>query len=286
MRLGLHVSTAGGLDKAIDRGQAMGAETIQIFGSAPQMWRRRAIPDEEVALFREKRAAAGIDPVFLHAVYLINFAADNPDHLVKGKASIIADLELCGRIGAAGSILHLGSHHGAGLDAVFPQVIAVTAEVMASCPAGCWLILENSAGMGGSVGAKFSELGRVIREAGDGRIKVCLDTQHAFAMGYDVATRDGLEATLDEFEREIGLARLVAVHANDSKTPLGGVRDRHENIGEGRIGREGFLNIMSHPAFRDLPFILEIPGFANQGPDKENLDILKSIRAEALGNGG
>lgn len=286
MRLGLHVSTAGGLDKAIDRGQAMGAETIQIFGSAPQMWRRRTIADEEAATFREKRSDAGIDPVFLHAVYLINFATADPDHLVKGKASIIADLELCGRIGAAGSILHLGSHHGAGLDSVFAQVMATIAEVMESCPADCWLVLENSAGMGGSVGARFSELGRIIREAADDRIKVCLDTQHAFAMGYDVATPAGLGAALAEFDREIGLERLVAVHANDSKVPLGGIRDRHENIGEGHIGREGFLTMMSHPAFREMPFILEIPGFANQGPDKENLDILKGIREEALASGG
>ncbi len=135
--------------------------------------------------------------------------------------------------------------------------------------------------MGGSVGAHFSELGTIIREVGDARVKVCLDTQHAFAMGYDLTTEDGLEATLTEFKREIGLDRLVACHANDSKVPLGGVRDRHENIGEGHIGRDGFRRIMSHPAFAKVPFIIEVPGFGNQGPDKENVDILKEIRREA-----
>jgi apurinic endonuclease APN1 len=136
--------------------------------------------------------------------------------------------------------------------------------------------------MGGSIGASFSELGAVMRELADARIKVCLDTQHAFAMGYDVASAGGLQATLAEFDREIGLGKLVAVHANDSKVPLGGGRDRHENIGEGAIGREGFRVIMAHPAFRELPFILEIPGFGNLGPDRENLDILKGIREEVL----
>src|SRR4030042_1491349 len=154
---------------------------------------------------------------------------------------------------------------------------------MASTPPEAWLILENSAGMGGSIGAGFGELGAVMRELADARIKVCLDTQHAFAMGYDVASAGGLQAALAEFEREIGLEKLVAVHANDSKVPLGGGRDRHENIGEGAIGREGFRVIMAHPAFRELPFILEIPGLHNLGPDKENLDILKGIREEALG---
>jgi deoxyribonuclease-4 len=282
MRLGAHVSTQGGLDKAIDRAQAMGAETIQIFGAAPQMWRRRVASPEEVDAFREKAAAANVEPVFLHAVYLINLATTDPASLERGIASLIADLELCARIGAKGSIVHIGSHMGAGLDAVFPQVIAAIRRVMDSTPRETWLILENSAGMGGSIGAKFGELGAVMRELGDARIKVCLDTQHAFAMGYDVATAGGLQAALDEFEREIGLEKLVAVHANDSKVPLAGGRDRHENIGEGVIGREGFRVIMSHPAFKDLPFLLEIPGFNNLGPDKENLDILKEIREEIL----
>jgi deoxyribonuclease-4 len=283
MRLGAHVSTQGGLDKAIDRAQAMGAETVQIFGAAPQTWRRRDASLEEIAAFREKAAAADVEPVFLHAGYLINLAAADPANLERGVASLIADLKLCAQIGAKGSIVHIGSHKGAGLDAVFPQVVAAIRRVMANTPPDAWLILENSAGMGGSIGAGFGELGAVMRELADARIKVCLDTQHAFAMGYDVASAGGLQAALAEFEREIGLEKLVAVHANDSKVPLGGGRDRHENIGEGAIGREGFRVIMAHPAFRELPFILEIPGFNNLGPDKENLDILKGIREEALG---
>ena len=134
-------------------------------------------------------------------------------------------------------------------------------RVLDETPDDTWLILENSAGMGGSIGSKFSELAAIMKEVASPRLKVCLDTQHAFATGYQVATPDGLAATLDEFEREVGLANLVAVHANDSKCPLGGGVDRHENIGEGYIGREGFRVILAHPAFRDMPFLLEVPGF-------------------------
>jgi len=285
MRVGAHVSTQGGLDKAIDRAQAMGAETIQIFGGPPQMWRRRAHGDDETAAFREKAAAADVGPVFLHAIYLISLVSDDPVFMEKGQGALAADLELCPRIGAKGSIVHAGSHKGAGFEAILERVAGAVRRVLAATPRDSWLILENSAGMGGSVGAHFSELGTIIREVGDPRVKVCLDTQHAFAMGYDLTSEDGLAATVAKFEREIGLDRLVACHANDSKVPLGGVRDRHENIGEGHIGREGFRRVMSHPAFAKIPLILEVPGFDNTGPDKQNLDILKEIRREAGAEG-
>ena len=135
--------------------------------------------------------------------------------------------------------------------------------------------------MGGAVGSKFAELGRIVREAGSQRVRVCLDTQHSFAAGYDLKTRPGLDKAMHEFDREIGLDRLAAVHANDSKCPLAGGIDRHENIGEGHIGRDGFENILSHPAFPEVPFLLEVPGFENQGPDARNVEILKSLRPGA-----
>jgi deoxyribonuclease IV len=281
MRVGAHVSTLGGLDKAIDRAQAMGAETIQIFGGPPQMWRRRAYSNEETTAFRERAAAAEIGPVFLHAIYLISLVSDDPVAIEKSQSSLVADLELCPRIGARGSIVHAGSHKGAGFDSILERAVEATQRILAATPRDSWLILENSAGMGGSVGAHFGELGAIIRKVDSPRIKVCLDTQHAFAMGYDLRCENGLTAAVAEFKREIGLDRLVACHANDSKVALGGVRDRHENIGKGEIGRDGFRRIMSHRAFAKVPFIIEVPGFGNQGPDKENVDILKEIRREA-----
>ena len=155
-------------------------------------------------------------------------------------------------------------------------------RVLERSPEGPWLTLENTAGMGQHIGASLKELGRIISAAGPvcrDRLKVCLDTQHCYAAGYDVSNEDGLEAMLAEFDETIGLDNLVAVHANDSKRELGAGVDRHENIGQGYIGLRGFENIMGNQAFRDVPFFLEVPGYANKGPDRANLDILKEIRS-------
>jgi len=284
MRIGAHVSTAGGADKAIQRAKEMGAEAVQIFTSPPQSWRRKTFTPQEIEGFREGAAREDIGPNFVHGVYLINLATANPDQLERSVRALVEDMRLCHQMGLKGVIFHLGSHKGAGFEAVVGQVCQALARVLSETPPDTWLVLENSAGMGGSVGSKFAELGRILRQVGDPRLKVCLDTQHMFAAGYDVRTRPGLEAALEEFQREVGLERLVAVHANDSKCPLGGGIDRHENIGHGHIGREGFLNILSHPVFRDVPFLLEVPGHDGQGPDRPNVEALKEIRAAALGS--
>jgi len=279
MRIGAHVSTAGGADKAIDRAQLLGAETIQVFGSSPQSWRRKLYGEIEVEAFRQKAQDSAVSPVFLHGVYLANLATSNPENLAKSVEAISHDMHVCHLLGAMGVIFHVGSHRGAGIEIVFHQIVDSVRQVLESTPEDTWLILENSAGMGDAIGSRFSELARIMDEVGSDRVRVCLDTQHMFASGYDVKTKNGLDHAMTEFQEEIGLANLVAVHANDSKCPLGGGVDRHENIGEGYIGRDGFANIMEHAVFQEVPFLLEVPGFANQGPDKENVDILKAIRA-------
>lgn len=281
MKVGAHVKASGGVDKAIDRAQDIGAETIQIFSGAPQAWRRKEYRPEEVDAFKTRGAETGIGPAFMHGVYLVNLATDNKENLSKSLDALVHDMNVCHLLGVKGVIFHIGSHRGAGYEPVFRQVVESVQRIMEATPKDSWLILENSAGMGGAIGSKFVELGRIIREAGSERVKVCLDTQHAFAAGYDLKTRDGLDAAVTEFDAEVGLDRLVAVHANDSKCELAGGRDRHENIGEGHIGREGFLNIMSHAAFREVPFLLEVPGFAGEGPDRDNVEILKFLRREA-----
>jgi deoxyribonuclease-4 len=280
MRIGAHVSTSGGLDKGVERALAMGAETIQIFAAAPQSWRKTEYSAEGAKAFQKKAAEAGVRPVFIHGPYLINLATSDPIGLERSVDALTWSLDVCREIGAAGTIFHLGSHRGAGFEAVLSQIASAVHRALEGSPGDTWLILENSAGMGGSVGSRFAELGIIMGEVGSPRVKVCLDTQHAFAAGYDVANAQRLESALAEFEKQVGLANLVAVHANDSKIRLGGGVDRHENIGEGLIGREGFEVIMSHPAFRDLPFLLEVPGFEKKGPDKENVDILRQIREE------
>ena len=282
MKLGAHVSTSGGLDKAVDRGANLGCETIQIFGSSPQAWAFKPVPEAQTEVFRQKADEAKIDPVFFHAVYLINLGTPNPVLLEKGVDSLVSYMNLAAQVGAAGVIVHPGSHKGAGYDAILQQTVSALERVLDGSPEGPWLTLENTAGMGQHIGASFGELGGILSEAGPGyreRLKICLDTQHSFAAGYDVSTRDGLDAMLAEFDECIGLDNLVAVHANDSKYPLGAGVDRHENLGEGYIGLAGFENIMSNPAFRGLPFFLEVPGFEGKGPDQQNLGILRDIRA-------
>jgi deoxyribonuclease-4 len=282
-RIGAHVRTTGGTDKAIDRALEMGAETIQIFSGAPQAWRRKNYSRQEVEDFKRKSAETGIAPAFIHGLYLVNLASSNPDFLAKSYDALVAEMHAASLIEARGVIFHLGSHKGAGYDACVDQVIEYCCRVLEGTPDDADLILENSAGMGGAIGSKFAELGKIARESGSDRVKVCLDTCHLFAAGYDVKTRAGLDATIEEFNREIGLERLAAVHANDSKAPLGGALDRHANIGEGHIGRDGFVNILGHGAFAEIPFLLEVPGVDNDGPDKANVDILKGLREEALG---
>jgi len=278
MKIGAHVGTAGGVDRAIGRAEEIGAETIQIFSGAPQAWRRKEYRPEEVEAYRARAAETGIGPAFVHGVYLVNLATDKPENLAKGVDALVHDMKVCHLLGSLGVIFHIGSHRGAGYDHFFSQVVESVVRIVQSTPEDTWLILENSAGMGGAIGSRFDELGRIIREAGSPRVKVCLDTQHAFAAGYDLKTKGGLASAMAEFEERIGRDRLVAVHANDSKCPLAGGVDRHENIGEGHIGLDGFENILAYPAFADAPFLIETPGFDNQGPDRRNVEILKSLR--------
>ncbi len=280
MKIGAHVKTSGGVDKGIERAAEMGAEAVQIFCGAPQAWRRKTFGNDELTAYRAKVAETAIEPAFIHGLYLVNLASDKPDLLAKSYDALVAEMKAASLLGAKGVIFHLGSHKGAGYDARVAQVTGYVRRVIDATPEDTWLILENSAGMGGAIGSRFSELGKIAREAGSPRVKVCLDTQHSFAAGYDVKTRPGLDSAMDEFDREIGLERLVAVHANDSKCPLAGGIDRHENIGDGHIGRDGFANLLSHPAFAEVPFLLEVPGFDNEGPDAANVQILKEIRSE------
>jgi deoxyribonuclease-4 len=278
VRVGAHVGSSGGLTTAFERAEAIGAETIQIFGAPPQQWRRRKIREDECAAFKEMMPQTGIQPVFIHGTYLINLATESPDQLAKSTEALAGDLNLASAIGAKGVIFHVGSHKGVGFEQVLAQIVKALRGVLESTPDDAWIILENSAGMGGSVGSKLTELGAIIKACKSDRLRVCIDTEHAYAAGYNIADKKGIEEAMVEFEREIGLERLVAVHANDSKIPLGGGVDRHDNIGEGHIGRAGFEVIMAHKAFADVPFLLEVPGFEKQGPDKPNVDALKEIR--------
>jgi deoxyribonuclease IV len=278
MKIGAHVSSAGGIRKAVERGVEIGCETIQIFGSSPQSWAFKPIPDTEIQAFRKKSAETGLGPVYLHAIYLINLGTTNQANLEKGVESLINYMNLAADIGAGGVIFHPGSHGGAGYDGVFAQTVDSIKRVLEHSREGPYLCLENMAGMGQHIGAKFEELGQVLKAVASPRLRICLDTQHSLAAGYDLTTPQGIEMMVTEFDEAIGLENLAAVHANDSKQPCGSGVDRHNNIGEGLIGEAGFEAIMSNPAFRGVPFFLEVPGYDGKGPDQRNVETLKRIR--------
>lgn len=280
MLIGAHVSTAGGPATAFERATAIGAEAAQIFLTPPQQWRSNKVDAVIAEGFKAASEASGNIPIFVHGIYLINLATNDETHLQRSTSSLKSALTSCSQLGIKGVIFHLGSHKGQGLDAVFEQICHSCQEVLEATPPDALLILENSAGAGGNIGSKFGDLGRIIREVGSPRVKVCLDTQHSYAAGYDLGSAEGLELAMTEFEQDVGFENLVAVHANDSKVELGSGRDRHENIGDGHIGVDGFRRIIHHRGFKDVPFLLEVPGIDGKGPDQTNVDILKQLRDE------
>ena len=280
MLIGAHVKTTGGVDKAVDRAIDIGAECMQIFAASPRMWRVTPIKDKPLENYRAKMAESGLGPTIVHAKYLTALGSPNPELVEKSRKSLAEELTQTERLGALGLVFHPASHRGAGLDAVFQQFVEGVNIVLDAAPGDALLMLETSAGSGDHIGSKFEELGRLIKAIDNPRVATCFDTQHVWASGYNIVDKDGLDETMEEFDREIGLDQLRCVHANDSMRERGSSVDRHDNIGEGLIGREGFMNILGHPAFADVPFYLEVPGYEKEGPDKPNVDALKAIREE------
>lgn len=276
MRIGAHVSAAGGIDRAIERAVAIGAESIQIFGSPPQSLIPPQHSPESIENFKHQAVVENISPVFLHAPYLINLATPKADYLKTCIGALTTAMKLAEDLGAQGVIFHTGSSGERPFEDVTEQIALAIKEIIGSTST-TELIIENSAGAGGTVGDRPEEIGAIIRAVGSNLVKTCLDTQHAFASGYDLTTGEGVGAMVADWDREIGLARLVVIHANDSKVPLGGNKDRHENIGQGLIGKVGFGHLKKNPALAELPWIIETPGFTDQGPDKHNIDLLRSL---------
>lgn len=283
MRIGAHVSISGGLAKAVERANNIGANTIQIFSSPPRNWKTNTYSDQEMDDFKQELKRFSISPVFIHAIYLINLASPNPFLYQKSIDTLILDMQFAEKIGAEGVIIHIGSHLGEGLEKVIGRTVTAIETILDKSSKGMhrlvrpYFIVENSAGSKGKIGSKFEDIGKILEKVSDSRMKVCLDTAHAFASGYPVNTREGLEKTIKEFQQTVGLENLIAIHANDSKVPLGKGVDRHENIGKGFLGKEAFKYWLNHPKLKNLPFILETPGFKNEGPDKDNIQILQSL---------
>ncbi|TMD98178.1 MAG: deoxyribonuclease IV [Chloroflexi bacterium] len=277
MLIGGHVSTRGGIDKAVDVALSIGAEVIQTHPSQPQTWRPLTIEEATAERLREKAAAARLAGHWFHAVYLINLATADEVLLKRSIGSLVHYMDLAARLGADGVVFHPGSHRGAGFEPMLPTIGSALRQVLGRTDSPARLLVENSAGQGGCVGCRFEEIGAILDVAGDDpRLGVCLDTCHSFANGYDIRTPAGVRSTIDEFESAVGFDRLVLVHANDSREELGANRDRHANIGEGLIGTAGFGMLLADPRLRRVPWVLEVPG-EGQGPDLANVNRLREL---------
>jgi deoxyribonuclease IV len=283
MLIGGHVSTAGGLDKAVERAVERGCETMQIFNQSPRMWRPTRYTDEDLAAFREAFDASPIQSVYIHAVYLINVASDDAEVRRKSLAALTHALRVGDAIGADGVVVHPGSGKGQRPAPTFRKVGNAMAKALAASEA-CPLLFENTAGAGFTIGRTLEELAEVIdRTDGNGRIGVCLDSCHLLASGYEVREPGALGEVLDRCDELIGLDRLRALHLNDSQTALGSNRDRHANLGEGELGEDGVRVFLAEPRFKGLPVLIEVPGPDGHGPDRRQVELAKRLRDEAHG---
>jgi deoxyribonuclease IV len=284
MLIGAHVSPAGGLPKAVERGVERGCKAIQIFNQSPRMWRPTDYREEDVVAFREALASSPVDAVVIHAVYLVNCASEDPDIRAKSLTSLTHSLRAGERIGASGVVLHPGSAKTGDVGEAIARAGTTFAEALAeseSCP----LLLENTAGAGGTLGRSVEELAALIDAGGGGpRLGLCLDSCHLFASGYDIREPAGIAALEGEVSAKIGFERLGAVHLNDSKGALGSNRDRHANIGEGELGEAGCAAFLGGAAFADLPCILEVPG-VGEGPTAEQVALATALYERGAGAG-
>ncbi len=281
MLIGTHVSQAGGLDKAIGRGVERGCESIQIFNQSPRMWRPTNYGPDDFAAFRAAMDDSPIRAVLIHAVYLINCASEDPEIRSKSLASLKQSLRVGDGIGAD-VVLHPGSALRGHVGEAIRRAGAVFAEALAETERSN-LLLEDTAGAGGTLGRSFEELQALLEAAGGGeRLGVCLDSCHLLASGYDVRTVDGLTETLDRFDELVGLDRLGAVHLNDSQTPLGSNRDRHANLGEGELGEPGCQAFLSEPRFEQMAVVLETPGPDKKGTTAEEIAYAKKLRRAGI----
>jgi deoxyribonuclease-4 len=275
--LGAHVSTTGGIHTAIDRIEALGGEAVQVFTQSPRAWRPTNHDPANIERFRERRLEAGIGAVVCHAVYLVNLASPDDTVYEKSVAALVNAIEVGCAIEADGVVVHVGSHLGAGLDAGLERAVPALRRALQACSDTTWLLLENSAGAGGTIGRSVDELA-VLVDALDRhpRLGLCLDSCHLWVSGVDVTERAVLDATLASVDARIGLERLRVLHVNDADAGLGSNRDRHANVGAGELGEQ--LGVfLGHPTLQGLPALLEVPGQNGKGPDADEVRKLREL---------
>jgi len=282
MLIGAHVSTAGGLTRAVERGIDRDCDAIQIFNQSPRMWRPTAYGENDFAAFREAMDNSPVEAVVIHAVYLINCATKDRDIRRKSLTSLRQALRVGDGIGAAGVVLHAGARKGEPHRPSVRRAGKVIQEALSDSDR-CALLLENTAGTQGPLGKNFDELAELLDAAGGAkRLGTCLDCCHLFAAGFDIDSQAALASVIEEHDAKVGAERLGCVHVNDSKVPFGANRDHHANLGEGELGRKGLRVFLSAPRFEDMPALIETPGPDGHGPDRNEVRTAKRLRREGL----
>jgi deoxyribonuclease IV len=280
VRIGLHVRVAGGYVKAVEHAKATGAMAIQVFSTNPRSYRTTAIDEIALESFAQLRREAGLDPCVIHTPYLINLASDDPK-IAQGSLHLLQnDLAVAARGGIRYVNTHLGSYGTRDRGEAFDQICRVLETALTAIEPGVFLVLENSAGAGNLAGGTLEELGAFVRSVAHPQLGVCLDTAHAWASGYAIDSKEGVDRFVEQAQREIGLERIPLFHFNDTEVPLGGSRDRHWHIGEGKIGFDGFRALLAHAELREKTAILETPG-----DDADDVRNMHTILAIARGAG-
>ncbi|MDD5693144.1 MAG: deoxyribonuclease IV [Patescibacteria group bacterium] len=278
MKIGIHVSTSGGIDQAVDRAAELGCNTFQIFVSNPRGWKPTVLDESGIQLFKDKYQAAEMTGAVSHSIYLINLASPKEYLRKLSIDSLVTSLENTGRLGLSGLVTHIGSHQGDGLEMGLDRVCEAIEKILDgnTVTTTTPLLLENTAGAGNLVGKNFAELGEILKRVNSKHLGVCLDTAHAFEYGYEIHTKEGLEKLIKEIDQTIGLDKLQVIHLNDSMTDLSSNRDRHEDFGEGFIGKKAMIRIINYPALKNIPFIMETPKLKSGEAGKEFIDEIKS----------
>ncbi len=280
MLMGAHVSISKSVDLCFDRAQAIGANTIQIFTRNRMQWKIPLLAGEKVRKFQEKHKISGVDPVVIHMPYLPNPSSPEPERQRQAVEQLVAEIKRAHALGVSYVVTHLGSHKGSGVKTGLRNACRVlkSALVKTKLYTNVMVLLENTAGSPRSVGGRFEEIQHILHHLNlfESRLGVCFDTCHAFAAGYDLRSKKTTQATLDVFDELVGLNRMQVIHVNDSKGGLGSHLDRHEHIGLGEIGLEGFRVLLTDQRINKKPFILETPHDSQRG-DQENLEVLRQL---------
>ncbi len=282
-QIGAHVSKSGGLDKAVERAIKLRANCLQLFSGSPRVWKRKKIDNVDTKKYYSKVKENNFKSVFTHALYLINLGSEKQELVNKSINALIYDLKFDSHINGSGVVVHLGSHLGQGWNKVKQNLVDRIKDILNQSPVDCHLLIENAAGTGGKLNADLSEIRWLLDQINDERLGWCFDTCHAYAMGYYFGKKtpsknlDLGKSAIDEINKLDLWSSLKIIHVNDSMTEFNSHKDRHENLGEGKISLDDFRYFFNLDQVETIPLVLEVPGFDGNGPDKKNIDKLKEL---------